>query len=189
MKNLPFPAIWFVIFAIALLSAGALLATAPPRGQPVTLLPPPTPSPFIVEITGAVAAPGVYSLPPGSRVQAAIEAAGGLNAAADSEQVNLARPIEDGEKIVIAALGETSQTLSINNRVSEPAAAQDGFININNASLLDLQELPGIGAIKAERIIAYRDTHSGFKTIEELQEVEGIGKETFDRLKDMITID
>ena len=94
--------------ASGLLGAGLIwLLASPPRGQPVTLAPPPTPEPIIVHVTGAVAAPNVYALPPGSRVQDALDAAGGLLPEADTTGLNLAARLSDGSQIMIGVVAPT----------------------------------------------------------------------------------
>ncbi len=161
---------------IGLFLAGLLwLAVVPPPAQPITLLPTPTPSPLKVYITGAVLAPGVYELPVGSRVQDAVEAAGGFLPDAAREQVNLAALVEDGIQIHIPFLTTTSRT-------------QGGRVNINTATADELATLPGIGPTTAQRIVEYRLQHGFFRTIQDIQNVPGIGPTTFEKIRDYITV-
>ncbi len=178
---------------LALISAAAIyLIALPPRGTPVELLPPPTPAPILVDVSGAVNHPGVYTLQPGSRVQDAVVAAGGLAALADGARVNQAKKLSDGEKLTVPTIGETPAANS--GEQADPggdtsAAIPTGPININTATQEELDVLPGIGPSRALDIIAYREKNGGFKTPEELQNVTGIGEATFERLRDLVTVE
>jgi competence protein ComEA len=181
-----------------LLGAGVLLLVAgAPRGQPVELKPPPTAAPIIVHVSGAVGQPGVYPLPEGSRIQDAIESAGGLQNAAEPLALNLAARLEDGDQLWIPAEGEADLQLSPGSPASTPVLAPqdgttparaDGLIEINTASQAELESLPGIGPVTASKIIAYREEKGLFKTVEQILDVPGIGPATFERIKDLITV-
>lgn len=167
------------------------LASRPPRGSMILLSPPPTPRTWVVQVSGEVIYPGVYELPAGSRVRDAVQAAGGLTGEADSSSINLAAPLEDGQSIVVkagAALNsppaQRGDPLSI---TIEPASAQ--LININTADLEELDELPDIGSVIAQRIVDYRNVNGPFMRIEEIMNVPGIGQGIFDKIKDMITVE
>lgn len=173
---------WLLAFGLAggLLAAGALfLVTRPPRGSPVTLLPPPTPAALQIHVTGAVINPGVYTLPPGSRVHAALEAAGGATSEANLEALNLAANLEDGEQLRVPTLAEAAV------KTSSPSGGQ---IDLNDATQAELEALPGIGPTMAERIIAYRQEHGPFLYIEDIMAVEGIGEGIFAEIKDLVTV-
>jgi competence protein ComEA len=133
---------------------------------------------LFVQVVGAVVSPGVYELPPDSRVMDAVAMAGGLTAKADPASVNLARIIQDGEQLVIGTSGGKDSS-----RNTQPTA-----ININSATVDDFDKLPRIGATLAERIVAYRDTNGPFSTIDELLEVPGIGDLTLAGMRDKITL-
>ena len=192
---------WGVIVGIlgGLLGAGLIfLTTRAPRGAPISLLPAPTPAPVIVQVAGAVAKPGVYSLPPGSRLQDAVTAAGGLAASADPDSVNLAARLQDGEKIDIPVRPAPSPTLrpgEIPQRLNPlsptpeepPTPSSDHPVNINTATQAELESLPGIGPITAQKILEYRSSHGPFSRAEAIQNVPGIGPKTYERLKDLIT--
>jgi competence protein ComEA len=175
---------WAVAFGVAvgLLAAGLLLLVSrAPSGQPVQLLPPPTASPLKVDVAGAVANPGVYSFPPGSRVQDAIQAAGGLLPEADPELLNLAALLKDGQ--VVRLPRKTSSTPGIQS------TAAGGLVNVNTASLPELDTLPGIGPVLAQRILDYRSANGPFGKVEDLLQVEGLGPVIFEKLKDLVTVE
>lgn len=140
-----------------------------------------------VYVCGAVAAPGVYEVSADSRIYEAVEQAGGMLDTAKTEAVNLAEPLTDGQMIRIPFQGEETAT-------QEEAATQnggirfDGKVNINTASAEELMTLKGIGQTRAEQIIAYREKHGAFASIEGIMEVDGIKQGTFDKLKDNITV-
>jgi competence protein ComEA len=184
-----------------LLAAGILfLVASKPRGKPITLQPPPTQAPIFVHVIGAVNQGGIYSLPPDSRVQDAIDAAGGFTLAADPQAINLAAFLQDGEQIVIPTQIPTTSLLEIpitsrsGNQVSiQPSATSAPYengnlININTASQSELETLPGVGPVTAEKIIAYRESNGPFQTIEEIMDVAGIGPVKFEGMKDLITV-
>lgn len=158
-----------------------------PSGQAVTLRPVPTDAPIVVHITGAVPRPGVYALPQGARVQDAISAAGGFLADADKTGINLARLIEDGEKLDIP-LAEGSSLVVEPVSVPTESAASTELIDINNASQSELETLPGIGPTTAQKIIDYREENGPFQMTEDIMNVSGIGPGTYERIKDLITV-
>jgi len=129
-----------------------------------------------VDMDGAVVNPGVYGLIEGSRVIDAINMAGGLTEKAFTQNLNKARKLVDGEKIFINEEGEAADVF-----------IDDKLININTASEDSLMSLPGIGEVYAKRIIEYRNAKR-FNSIEEIKNIQGIGDKTFDKLKDLITI-
>ncbi|MBN2388070.1 MAG: ComEA family DNA-binding protein [Anaerolineales bacterium] len=161
---------------IGLLAAAIIWTAArPPVGEAVTLLPTPTEQPVTVYITGAVATPGVYSLPQGSRIVDAVEAAGGFVAGAEEDRINLASALRDGMQIDVPGVPVTS-------RVSSER------VNINTATVDELDTLPGIGPTAAQGIVDYRQENGPFQTILDIQNVPGVGPSTYDRIKDYITI-
>jgi competence protein ComEA len=161
---------------IGLLAAGIIwLAASRPRGEAVTLLPTDTPGMLTVYISGAVATPGVYTLPEGSRVDAVVQAAGGFLPGAEQESINLAKLLEDGQQINVPGIVDTSHINA-------------GRVNINTATVPELDALPGIGPTTAQSIVDYRLEHGPFQAIQDIQNVPGIGPATFDGIKDYITI-
>lgn len=140
-----------------------------------------------VHVVGAVTTAGVYTLPADARVDDAVRAAG-ATANADLSQLNLAQKLADGQKITVPAVGESAAPAS-NSSVSENTqATPDVLVNINTATAEQLQNLPNIGEVRAKAIIDYREEHGGFKAIEELQEVSGIGEKTFEHLSTYVTV-
>ena len=132
-----------------------------------------------VHIVGEVVTPGMYQLPLGARLVDAVFAAGGLTEFADNSSVNLARELSDGEQVVVSSVNEQSETLG---------TSSGGLISINRASDKELEELPGIGPALSARIIAWREANGGFKSIEDLLKVSGIGENLLSGLKDSATL-
>lgn len=151
----------------------------------------------VVQISGAVASPGLISLPAGSRLEQAISAAGGLTVDADVSQLYLAARIGDGERIVIPVKGTGASGSSTSDEgtpqqapTGTGAAELDGTgvgLDINTATIEQLVALPGIGQVLAERIVAYRDAHGPFTSVDQLGDVEGIGDSLIDRLRPLVT--
>lgn len=142
----------------------------------------------VVHVTGAVSAPGVYTLPSDARVDDAVRAAG-ATAEADLSQLNLAQKLADGQKITVPAIGSASTSAGEGTTTTPADASSDGaLVNINTASLEELETLPSIGEVRAQAIITYRETNGGFRTIEELQEVSGIGEKIFADVAPHITV-
>jgi competence protein ComEA len=172
----------FIGVLIGLVLGGVLWIVArSPRGNSVELLPAPTPSPLIVDVAGAVPRPGVYELPEGSRVKDAVEAAGGFLAEADKATINLAAPLDDGQRLDIPFLAGTEPLGAIATPDVQPE-----LIDINTADVDTLSTLPGIGPTLAQRIIDYRDTYGPFYYIEDIMNVEGISTSTFENIQDLI---
>jgi competence protein ComEA len=190
---------WGILFGIVigLLAAGiTLLATAQPRGEPVSLLPPPTPEALIVQVSGAVSQPGIYTLPAGSRVYDAIQSAGGVLPGASEQALNLAATLQDGQWIRVALSPPDDAGASTVNPTegqfpsSYPATVVvDHLININTANQEELESLPGIGQVLSQRIIKYRNAYGLFKTIEDINVIYGLSPETYDLIKDLITVE
>lgn len=145
-----------------------------------------------VYVSGAVARPGLYELPAGIRAQEAVEAAGGFTEAANQEKVNLAKKLKDGSQINVPALKGSKKAITGTNASAGTASIgsqqkQAGLVNINTASITELDSLPGVGEVTAQRIIEYRQQHS-FTRIEDIMQVKGIGEAKFNKMKDRLTV-
>lgn len=190
MQNLKFilnlvAGILFGLFLAALV----WVVTRNPSGQAVMLRPAPTERPIIVHVTGAVPRPGVYALPKGARIQDAVSAAGGFLAEANKEALNLAQELEDGQKLEIPFLEGFSPVLPTPAVVNAPVSPEDtDLININTASALELETLPGVGPTLAQRIVQYREQNGPFLSTEDIINVSGVGPGTYERIKDLITV-
>ena len=162
---------------------------------------------LVVHICGAVAAPGVYELPAGSRIIDAVKAGGGFLPEADEACCNLAEAIEDGCQIYImtktesCADGQTEkkagiqtspdgdmQTTDRNVRSNSTPALDNGLVNLNTADVAALMTLPGIGESRAKAIISYREQHGAFVKIEDIMKISGIKQAAFSKIKDKITV-
>lgn len=173
--------------ACGLASAGVILLLArPPRGKPVLDEIIPTQSPITVDVKGAVLNPGIYHLPSGSRVYDAIQAAGGLSVQANPEGVNLAALLADGDAVRVPLISQISSEPA--EESSSPRSEGSGQLDVNRASAAELTELPGIGEVRAQAIINYRNEHGPFSKVEDLLAVPGIGEGTLDRIRSMITV-
>jgi competence protein ComEA len=144
---------------------------------------------ILVDVKGAVVNPGVYEVMMDERVINVIEKAGGLKEGADKGKINFAQRLIDEMVVYIPLIGEEGENSIISSSVTQPSISKDeGKININVASLDELQNLPGIGPSKAEAIIAYREESGSFQTIEDLKLVTGIGDKTFEKLQERIIV-
>ncbi len=157
---------------------------------PTSTLPPTaiaTPSPIRVYVSGAVRQPAVYELPPGSIVQDAMSAAGGPATDADLDHINLALELQDQQQIYVPRHGGSNQPPSVSGGASGSGETTGAPININTATAAELEALPRVGPTMAQRIIEYREANGPFATIEEIQNVPGIGPATFEGFKDPVT--
>ncbi len=169
-------------------------AIQPPPAT-VTPAPTPTPAPIQVEVAGAVQRPGVYELPAAARVGDALDAAGGLVANADGEALSLARPLQDGEKLVAptvrpasaaAAFAAPEPAVAVRSGGSELGGAS--LLDINTASAQELEALPSIGPVTAQAIVDYRTASGPFRSVEDIVKVKGIGPATLEKIKLLITV-
>lgn len=143
-----------------------------------------------VDIKGAVHSPNVYIMPAGSRLFELIEQAGGFTDDAELSSVNQAQLLSDQMMVYIYTKEEweSASQVAMHSPAETTLNEQSKLINLNTATASELQELPGIGASKADAIIAYRMENGSFQNIEELQQVSGIGNKTFERLAPLITV-
>lgn len=151
------------------------------------------PEVVVVHVAGAVAKPGVYTLPVGSRIVDAVQMAG-PEKDADVNRINLAKKLSDQEMIVVPGPqgeggGPAIQTPVSGNSISPLGSSPiGGLVNINTADQAQLETLPGIGPVKAQAILQYREEKGSFSAVEDIQNVSGIGPATFEKLKNLITV-
>src|SRR5699024_2497655 len=145
---------------------------------------------LLVHVAGAVTAPGLVQLAPGDRIADAIDAAGGAAAAADLDRVNLAAPVEDGQRVYVPAAGETPPAVPQQSQASGEAGTGGGpaVVNVNTASSDELETLPGIGPARAADIIDHREQEGPFRSVQDLLQVPGIGPATLERLRDQVQL-
>ncbi|MGE3285650.1 MAG: helix-hairpin-helix domain-containing protein [Pseudonocardia sp.] len=188
--------------ALALVAAAAALVAAAgvwlerPRAEPVDALPAVTAGApigqsgpagsIVVSVTGKVATPGLVTLPDGSRVADAVTAAGGVLAGVDLTGVNLARRLADGEQVVVGAAAPAGGVPG--SAVPEGAGSGPGPIDLNLATAAQLDTLPGVGPVTAERIVEWRTRNGPFRRVEQLREVDGIGERRFAQLRALVTV-
>lgn len=142
------------------------------------------PESVIAHVVGQVERPGVVELPAGARVYEAVEAAGGVTADADLSAVNLARVLGDGEQVVIPAVGEAPPGGPESGQGSGDAGT--ALIDVNAADAGQLETLPGIGPVLAQRIVDHRTTHGPFTSVAQLQDVSGIGPALLAQIEDLV---
>jgi competence protein ComEA len=179
---------------VASISMAAPASATPVRARPRA---PAQPKQLIwVDVAGAVRRPGLYSLPAGARVAAALERAGGVRARAERAAVNLAAKLADGQQVLVPLRGHSGGAGAAAapgaSAPGSPAAggaaaggpsASGARTSLSSAPQAELEQLDGIGPTLAQRIIEYRDQHGGFRSVDELQEVSGIGEKRLQALK------
>lgn len=179
---------WLLLRArpVAVASPGDVVTVATPSQSAASATPSmaKSASKIVVHVLGAVRHPGLVRLPENSRVQDAIDAAGGLGRQADPGELNLAQPLSDGQQVLIGSArhpaGEVREQQGSGGASSGPIA--QGALDLNRANQSQLEELPEVGPVTAQAILAWRQEHGRFSRIEELQEVDGIGPKTYSQI-------
>ncbi len=177
-----------VIFTLSIGIAGFYFLNSRPLGQMPVIsdVPPiiaqPEPAKLIINVAGKVANPGVYQLPSGSRVIDAIEAAGNQLKGVDISDINLARVLVDGEQILVGA-SKYSGGKAVAKKVSP-----DNPLDVNRATLAQLDTLPGIGPVTAQRIIDYRIKVGRINSLDELKKISGLGGLKFEEIKPLLRV-
>jgi competence protein ComEA len=150
---------------------------------------------LVVHVAGAVVRPGIVRLRTGARVVDAIEAAGGARPEADLDQLNLAAKVADGQRIGVGLPGQAATGGGVAGLVGGSPAASDGFggssaglLNLNTATQTEIEALPGIGPVLGAAILRERDERGGFRSVDELRSVRGIGEKRFADLHDLVTV-
>jgi len=169
-------------------------ASSPPASPAASDSPEAAPD-VVVYVCGAVRAPGIVRLPAGARVADALELAGGAAARAELAGVNLAALVTDGQQILVpergavaAATGSAAGGGSVAPASAGGVPAAGALVNINTASVTELDVLEGVGPATAQKIVDYRTANGGFKSIDEIKDVSGIGDAKFAAMKDSITV-
>lgn len=144
---------------------------------------------LVVHVAGAVKKPGVYALAPGKRVVDAIRAAGGPARSADLDALNLAARVGDGQQILIPTRGAGERPAAAGRRGrGSSVKSAPGMVNVNTASLEELDTLPGVGPSTAQKIIEYRDSHGPFASPEGLMDVKGIGPKKLEKMRPFLLL-
>ncbi|HEV8687085.1 MAG TPA: ComEA family DNA-binding protein [Gaiellaceae bacterium] len=175
--------------AVALVVAGKLLVPAGAASDGGTPARPPTAlrarsaPPLVVHVVGAVRTPGLYKLPRGSRDADAVAKAGGPTAKADLTLLNLAARLSDGQQVVVP-----ERTPSVSAASGAGGAAPDaaGPVHLNSATVEQLDELPGVGPVTAQKIVDYRQSHGAFSSVDDLDEIAGIGPARLEQLRELV---
>lgn len=160
-----------IVISISLLVSGQT-ASEPIKVKPRTKSSNTAVKAGYIHISGAVANPGVYPISMGMRLFEVIAMAGGFTTKADRDSVNLARTVTDGEQVLVSGVGSNS--------------VNDGLIHLNKATATDLDKLPGIGPTLSSRIIDWRDANGGFKKVEDLRRIGGIGDKLYAGIKELV---
>jgi competence protein ComEA len=140
----------------------------------------------VVDVVGKVRRPGVYRLPDGSRVDDALEAAGGALPGVDLSRLNLARKLADGEQVAVGVAGAAEAAGP--PRTGAVSGAASGPIDLNTATVQQLDTLPGVGPVLAQRIVDWRTQHGRFDSVDQLQEVTGIGPSRLADIRSLVTV-
>jgi competence protein ComEA len=159
-------------------------ATSPTEGAPSTSAPA---AELVVHVSGAVSREGLVRVPPGSRVADAIAAAGGAAPGADLRRLNLAAKVADGQQVAVPAAGEPLVSSTPAAGGSAPAST-DAPLDVNTATEAQLEALPGIGPSLARAIVAERERAGGFRTVDDLRKVRGIGDARFAQLRPLVRV-
>jgi competence protein ComEA len=185
-----------IVAGLAVAVAAFLAWQARPSADPVAVRPAPSAAPLsalsaptsagavVVAVSGRVRRPGLVRLPAGARVADAVDAAGGALPGTDLSFVNLARKLVDGELVVI---GVTPPPGTVDT-AGGPSGAAGGRVNLNTATMAQLEALPGVGPVLAQRIVDFRTRHGPFRSVADLRQVDGVGDARYTQLKDLVVV-
>ena len=177
-----------VVIALMLSSRGAGARIAPPAAAPAAPIVAPSPTALVfVDVAGAVRAPGLYSLPAGTRVADALTAAGGARARADLSTLNLAQVLVDGTKIDVPTVGDDAPGAPAAAPAQAASSAQP-LVSLNSADQAALETIPGVGPVTATAILTYRQQVGAFESIDSLLDVDGIGPATLEAIRPYVTL-
>jgi competence protein ComEA len=138
---------------------------------------------LVVDVAGAVRRPGLYRLPSGSRIADAVARAGGMSRQAAAASVNLAAPLADGEQVLVPSLAGGAAGVATAAGAASPSAPVD----LNSATVEQLDALPGIGPVTAQKIVDYRTEHGPFTSVDDLDAIPGIGPARIENLRGLVT--
>jgi competence protein ComEA len=180
---------YVAVLLVALLLAGRLAfrkeQPAAARVAPAAMRAEPAPvRKLLVHVVGAVRTPGLYRLVDGSRIDDAIRAAGGAKPKAALDAINLAAPVADGQQVIVPVRGRGTPSPG----VASPGAAAAAPVHLNTATLEELDTLPGVGPVTAQKILDYRNEHGAFSSIDELDAVPGIGPARLAELRKLVDL-
>ena len=185
------------VLTLALVLAAVVLLSRQNEVAPITIIAPTpdsgvsttaAPQEVVVHVAGAVASPGVYTMGPDDRLIDAIAAAGGETSAAELSHLNLAQRVRDEARYYVPETGEELPLSLAQDLAAVGAATSGGLIDLNVASGVDLESLPGIGPALAGAIVAYRESNGPFQSVEELVNVPRIGPATMEKLRALVTV-
>ncbi|SNT40583.1 competence protein ComEA [Asanoa hainanensis] len=188
-----------VVAAVVVLVAAFFAYRARPKVEPVTAVSEPPAADvaapattgateIVVSVAGKVRKPGLVRLPAGSRVADAVEAAGGTVPGTDLASVNLARLLVDGEQVLVGVTPPPGAAGDTPSGGTGSDSGAGGKVNLNTATLAELDSLPGVGPVLAQRILDHRTAKGGFKSVGDLRNVDGIGASRYEDLKELVTV-
>ena len=191
---------WIIVIFLVGFVAGVVALVLRDRTQPApifitppaptaTVLPTDTPGPLRVYISGAVLRPAVYELSQDAILLDAVTAAGGLTSEADHAAINLALPLKDGMHVHVPLPGDDPVIMVGGEERSSNINISGGLVNINIATLAELDTLPGIGPSTAQKIINYREANGKFVSVDEIDRVSGIGAAKLEQIRDLISVE
>jgi competence protein ComEA len=177
--------------ALLLFVGSKLLARPQPSAGMAPPVAPPTetaaaPTVVVIDVVGAVRRPGLYRLQQGARIADAVARAGGATTKADLALINLAAPLADGEQVVVPKRGAVAPSAAPSGAGGSAGVPSSGPVHLSTATLEQLDSLPGIGPVTAQKILDYRQKHGAFTSADELDAVSGIGPARLDQLKDLV---
>jgi competence protein ComEA len=177
--------------ALLLFVGSKLLARPQPSAGLAPPVAPPTqtaaaPTVVVIDVVGAVRRPGLYRLQQGARIADAVARAGGATTKADLALINLAAPLADGEQVVVPKRGAVAPPAVPSGVGGSAGVPSSGPVHLSTATLEQLDSLPGIGPVTAQKILDYRQKHGAFTSADELDAVPGIGPARLDQLKDLV---
>lgn len=176
--NRPQEAVVLAGAALVLAASGLLLVARRPA-PPIRVIEAPVSTALVIQMDGAVVRPGVYRLPSGARLSDALAAAGGVRGDADLGAINRARHLRDGERVTVPSAAAAA---------GPGAAAAEGLLDLNSATAAALETLPGVGPVLARRIVEYRASRGGFRRLDDLLQVKGVGPRLLDGLRQRVVI-